>query len=54
MYSPLCGTIENGKVAEWFNAPVLKTGEVFAASEGSTPSLSGALLIKIASRLSEG
>ena len=39
----LYGIVKNGKVAEWFNAPVLKTGVVVEATEGSTPSLSALL-----------
>lgn len=34
------GAIENGMVAEWFKAPVLKTDAGFASAGGSNPSRS--------------
>ena len=39
LVSRFAGTISVGEVAEWFNAPVLKTGEP-QGSGGSNPSLS--------------
>jgi hypothetical protein len=41
---PVSATIDDGRVAEWFKAPVLKTGRGFCSLVGSNPTPSAMLL----------